>query len=125
MGENVFRTLSEKYPFITLCRYAGMEYVGVIQNRDDSVTSLYDFGDLQDSQDKRRFLDLAGVWWWESNRTIPINIFLREEWNPYRGLLRTFANRDLVILHGPVCSLGDIERRKGKRRSIQLVKRVL
>lgn len=124
MGENVFRTLSEKYPFITLCRYARMEYVGVIQNRDDSVTSLYDFGNLQDSQDKRRFLDLAGVWWWESNRTIPINIFLREEWNPYRVLLRTFANRDLVILHGPICSLSDIERRKSKRRSIMLVRRV-
>ena len=125
MGENVFRTLSEKYPFITLCRYAGLEYVGVIQNRDESVTSIYDFGDIQDSQDKRRFLDLAGIWWWESNRTIPINIFLREEWTPYRTLLRTFTNRDLVILHGPICSLNDIVRRKTKRRSIQLVRRVL
>lgn len=124
MGENVFRTLSEKYPFITLCRYAGLEYVGVMQNRDDAVTSIYDFGEIVDSAQKRQFLDLAAVWWWESNRSIPINIFLRSEWEPFRPYLRTFANRDLEIVHGPVCSLHDMARKKSKRRSITLVKRV-
>ena len=125
MGENVFRTLSERYPFITLCRYAGMEYVGVIQNRDDSVTSLYDFGDIHDDELKRSFLDLANIWWWESNRSIPINIFLKMEWEPFRPYLRTFSNRDLEVVHGPICSLMDITRRKGKRRSIMLVRRVV
>ena len=124
MGENVSRTLSERYPFITLCRYAGSEYVGVVQNRDDSVTSLYDFGDIHDPELKRSFLDLASVWWWESNRSIPINIFLKMEWEPFRPYLRTFSNRDLEVVHGPVCSLNDMARRKGKRRSIMLVRRV-
>jgi len=124
MGENVFRTLSERYPFITLCRYAGSEYVGIIQNRDDTVTSLYDFGGINDTQLKRDFLDLASVWWWESNRSIPINIFLRMEWEPFRPYLRTFANRDLVVLHGPICSLADMTRKKSKRRSITLVKKI-
>lgn len=52
MGRNVFDTLAEKYPFISLCIYAGTEYVGVIQNRDDAVTTMYDFGALTDVQDK-------------------------------------------------------------------------
>ena len=124
MGENVFRALSERYPFITLCRYANSEYVGIVQNRDDTVTSIYDFGDIQDTDSKKLFLDLAAVWWWESNRSVPINIFLREEWYPFRGLLRTFSNRDLTILHGPMCSLGDMTRKKHKRRSITLVRRI-
>ena len=124
MGENVFRTLSERYPFITLCRYAGMEYVGVVQNRDDAVTSIYDFGDITDSDLKRDFLDLAQVWWWESNRSVPINIFLRMEWEPFRPYLRTFANRDLEVLHGPICSLADMTRKKSKRRSITLVRKI-
>ena len=124
MGENVFRALSERYPFITLCRYANSEYVGIVQNRDDSVTSIYDFGDIQDTDSKKLFLDLAAVWWWESNRSVPINIFLREEWYPFRHLLRTFSNRDLTILHGPMCSLGDMTRKKHKRRSITLVRRI-
>ena len=125
MGENVFRALSERYPFITLCRYANSEYVGIVQNRDDAVTSIYDFGDIQDVDSKRLFLDLAAVWWWESNRSVPINIFLREEWQPFRHLLRTFSNRDLTILHGPMCSLTDMNRRKHKRRSITLVRKVV
>jgi hypothetical protein len=107
-----------------LCLYAGLEYVGIIQNKDDAVTTIYNFGDITDSQLKKQFLELATVWWWESNRSIPINIFLKKEWEPFKPYLRTFSNRDLEILHGPVCSLNDIAKRKGKRRSITLVRKV-
>lgn len=124
MGDNLFRTLSERYPFITLCVYSGVEYLGIIQNRDDTVTTIYDFGDITDSDLKKIFLDLANVWWWESNHSIPINIFLKQEWDQFRPYLKTFANKDLEILHGPVCSLSDITKRKSKRRSITLVRRV-
>ena len=124
MGENIFRTLTERYPFITLCVHAGIEYVGIIQNRDDIITTIYDFGSIQDPQLKRSFIDLANAWWWESNRSIPINIFLKHEWDIFRPYVRTFANKDLEILHGPICSLNDITRRKSKRRSITLVRKV-
>ncbi len=124
MGQDLFQKLAEKYPFITLCVYANNEYVGIVQNRDDAITTIYDFGAVQDQVSKRRFIDLANTWWWESNRSIPINIFLRGEWEPFRPTLRTFANKDLEILHGPVCSLNDIARKKSKRKSITLVRRV-
>ena len=124
MGNNVFEKLTEKYPFITLCVYANQEYVGVVQNRDDIVTTIYDFGSVTDQVEKMLFLELASTWWWESNRSIPINIFLRREWDPFRGTLRTFANKDLEILHGPICSLMDIARKKSKRKSITLVRRI-
>jgi len=48
MGNNVFEKLTEKYPFISLCMYANTEYVGVIQNKDDVVTTIYDFGAVAD-----------------------------------------------------------------------------
>ena len=102
MANDIFKQLTEKYPFITLCVYASIEYVGIIQN----------------------FLELANVWWWESNRSIPINIFLKSEWDPFRMCLRTFVNKDLQILHGPVCSLSEMARKKSKRKSITLVRRV-
>jgi hypothetical protein len=124
MGENIFQTLTTKYPFITLCVHAGIEYVGVIQNRDETITTIYDFGNIQNPDLKRLFIDLANTWWWESNRSIPINIFLKQEWEPFRAYLRTFSNKDLDIIHGPVCSLSDIARRKSKRKSITLVRRV-
>lgn len=124
MGENMFRTLNERYPFITLCVYAGVEYIGVIQNQDDTVTTIYDFGQISDIKLKEQYLELASVWWWESNRSIPINIFLKQEWEQFRPLLRTFSNKDLSILHGPVCSLNDIVKRKTKRKSITLVRKM-
>ena len=124
MGSDLFQKLADKYPFITLCIYASNEYVGIVQNRDDVITTIYDFGTVKDLDQKRRYLDLANTWWWESNRSIPINIFLRGEWEEFRLCLRTFVNKDLEILHGPVCSLNDIVRRKGKRKSITLVRRI-
>lgn len=123
MDQKILQTLKQHYPFMTLCVYAGNEYVGVIQNRDDTVTTIYDFGALSDPDLKKTYLELAAVWWWESNRSVPINIFLKDEWNPFRNCLKTFSNRDLDILFGPVCSLQDIVRRKSKRRSITLVKK--
>ena len=124
MGSDIFEKLAEKYPFITLCVYANNEYVGIVQNQDDAITTIYDFGSIQDLELKRQFLELANVWWWESNRSIPINIFLKEDRDLFRPYLRTFANKDLEILHGPVCSLADIARKKSKRKSITLVRRL-
>ena len=124
MGNTIFDKLAEKYPFITLCVYANTEYVGIVQNRDDAITTIYDFGAVVDQQAKIVFLELAGVWWWESNRSIPINIFLRTDWDPFKFTLRTFSNKDLEIIHGPVCSLMDIARKKSKRKSITLVRRI-
>jgi hypothetical protein len=124
MSNDFFEKLAEKYPFITLCVYATTEYVGIIQNQDDAITTIYDFGAIQDIEIKRRFLELANTWWWESNRTVPINIFLKGDWDIFRPYLRTFTNKDLEILHGPVCSLSEMSRKKSKKKSITLVRRL-
>ena len=124
MTSDLFTKLADKYPFITLCVYASTEYVGIIQNSDDIITTIYDFGSISNLETKKSFLELANIWWWESNRSIPINIFLKQEWEPFKSCLRTFVNKDLEILHGPVCSLSEIARKKSKRKSITLVRRM-
>ena len=124
MTNDFFEKLAEKYPFITLCVYATTEYVGIVQNQDDAITTIYDFGAIQDVDIKRRFLELANVWWWESNRSVPINIFLKDDWDSFKPYLRTFINKDLEVLHGPVCSLSEMGRKKSKRKSITLVRRL-
>jgi hypothetical protein len=124
MGPEVFEKLAERYPFITLCTYAGSEYIGVVQNQDDLVTTIYDFGTITDGNLKEQFLDLANIWWWESNRSIPINIFLKGEWDIFKPYLKTFVNKDLSILHGPCTSLAELSRKKTKRKSITLVRKV-
>ena len=120
-----FKRLSENHPFITVCSYANQDYVGIVQNRDDMVTTIYDYGSIIDPIIKEKFLELGDVWWWESNRLIPINLFLKDDWIIFRPYLRTFNNKSLVVVHGPVCSMTELSKRRSKRRSITLVKRVL
>lgn len=119
-----FKKLSENHPFITICSYANQDYVGIVQNRDDIVTTIYDYGSIVDAIAREKFLELGDVWWWESNRLIPINLFLKDEWTIFKPYLRTFNNKSLTILHGPTCSISDLNKRRSKRRSITLVKRL-
>lgn len=119
-----FKRLTENHPFITVCSYANQDYVGIVQNRDDMVTTIYDYGAITDNLIKEKFLELGEVWWWESNRLIPINLFLKDDWLPFKPYLRTFINKSLVVVHGPICSMNELSKRRSKRRSITLVKRM-
>ncbi len=118
-----FVKLSETHPFITVVQYAGQDYVGIVQNRDDLVTTIYDYGAIVDSQLKEKFLELGDVWWWESNRQIPIHLFLKQEWVLFKPFLRTFNNKSLTLLHGPIVSMTDFQKKRVKRKTITLVKR--
>jgi hypothetical protein len=119
-----YQTLLENYPFISYIGYGGNEYIGIIQNVDDFLTSVYDFGSLRTEDEKAQFLALGEAWWWESNRTIPINVFLRQEWFPFRYSLKTMNSRDVEIKFGPYVSLREIAAKKSKRRSITLVRKL-
>lgn len=124
MINDFFQKLSESHPFITVCTYANSEYIGIIQNRDDSVTTFYDYGSIVEAELKNLFLELGENWWWESNRLIPINIFLRNDWVVFKPYLKTFNNKSLNILHGPCTSMNELAKKRIKRRSITLVKRM-
>ena len=119
-----FDKLSNNHPFISICQYNNQDYVGIIQNRDDAVTTIYDYGAIFDDALKAKFLELGDIWWWESNRLIPINLFLKDEWAVFKPYLKTFSNKGLLIIHGPVCSMNELHKRRSKRRSITLVKRI-
>ena len=112
----------ENFPFITCIKCVDEEYVGIIINYDLQVTSIYDFGILRADLDKQRFLELGEIWWWESNRKIPINIFLKQDMAAFRPIIKTFNSKDVSIVFGPTVNLSDIAEKRVKRRSIQLVK---
>jgi hypothetical protein len=125
MQNEFFKKLTENHPFITVCNYASQDYVGIVQNRDNTVTTIYDYGSITEPDVKAKFLELGDQWWWESNRLIPINLFLKNEWVIFKPYIRTFVNKSLIILHGPTCSINELSKRKSKRKSITLVKRML
>ena len=51
----IFNTLRDKFPFLSLIQKGDLEYVGIIQNEDVNVISFYDYGKLIMSQDKPSF----------------------------------------------------------------------
>jgi hypothetical protein len=112
----------QNFPFITCIRCCENEYVGIIINHDSQVTSIYDFSMLRVDEDKQKFLELGEVWWWESNRKIPINIFLKEDMTLFRYMIKTFNSKDVSVVFGPTVNLCDIAEKRTKRKSIQLVR---
>lgn len=122
--ENYIKTLLEQYPFISYLTYGGNDYIGIIQNVDDIITTIYDFGVLKSEDQKRRYLELGDQWWWESNRLIPINVFLKQDWTEFRVCLKTMNSKDVKIQYGPYVSLKEIAAKRSKRRSITLVRKV-
>lgn len=115
--------LQQNFPFITVINYVEQEFVGIIINQDNQVTSMYDFAALKTDAEKAKFLELGEEWWWESNRMIPINIFLSKEIQPFKYAIRNFSTKDVRVLLGPCTSLNDIITKRIKRRSIVLVKK--
>ena len=119
----ITQNLKDNFPFITVINHVDQEYVGIVINQDQQITSMYDYSLIKTEVEKARFIELGEAWWWESNRQIPINIFLNKEILPFRYAIRNFNSKDVKILFGPVTSLNDIIVKRVKRKSITLVRR--
>ena len=119
----IFKTLRDKFPFLSLIRKGELEYVGIVQNQDNNVISFYDYGRLMMPQDKMHFLKCGEIWWYESNRKLPINIFLKGDFKYFRSTLVTLNSKDIIIVEGPTVRLSDISKKRVKRKTIQLVRK--
>ena len=117
--------LQENFPFISVIVHVSHEYVGIIINQDAQVTSMYDYTMIKTDEEKQRFLELGEAWWWESNRQIPINIFLAKEIIEFRYVIRNISTKDVKLMHGPCTSLNDIIVKRIKRKSITLVRKIV
>ena len=124
MENELFLKIAEKYPFLSIIQYANTEHIGIIMNQDKILTTMYNFGMIQDNNSKKLFLELGETWWWESNRSIPINLFLKDEWAVFADHKVVFNNKNLEILTGPCTSLNDISQKRSKRKSITLIRDV-
>lgn len=114
--------IQSNYPFLSCIKSSDKEYIGIIINFDHNVASIYDIAMIVEESQRIHFLEMGEVWWWESNRKIPINIFLKKEMLVYRPYIKTFNSKDVEILFGPSVNLSEIAEKRVKRKSIQLVR---
>jgi len=114
--------LLDEYPFLTVIEYAGKEYLGIVQNIDSHVASVYIYERLSDTKERVKFLQLGEEWWWETNRKLPINIALINRWK-FAHCIMSFNVKQLEIVAGPEVRLSNSITKRIKRRSINLVKK--
>jgi hypothetical protein len=115
--------ITEKLPFISVLNYGDEEYVGIVINQDQFVTSFYDLNAIKTPEEKTLFLEIGETWWWESNRQFPINIFCREQISPFSYAVKTFNSKDVRVVLGPVVNLMNLTLKRVKRKSVQLVRK--
>jgi hypothetical protein len=117
------KDIQENFPFLSVVTYGGNEYIGIVINQDATVTSMYVYTDLNSKEDQKLFLELGDVWWWESNRLIPINIFLKKEMDIFKYSIITMNSKDVKVTLGPCVNLNNLTVKRIKRRSVQLVRK--
>jgi|TARA_B110000503_G_C7077512_1_gene383616 hypothetical protein len=117
------KDIEENFPFISVVTYGGNEYVGIIANQDAFVTTMYIYSSIKTTEEKKAFLEVGEIWWWESNRMIPINIFLRKEIESFKYSLMTMNSKDVRVTIGPCVNLNNLAIKRVKRKNVQLVKR--
>jgi hypothetical protein len=120
----LYQDLLEKYPFLTVIEYAGNEYLGIIQNIDTQIASMYIYDRISQKHDKIKFLQLGETWWWETNRKLPINIALINKWD-FQYCCQSFNVKQMEIIAGPEVKLSNSITKRIKRRSINLMKKNL
>ena len=118
------KDIETNFPFISVVQYGGAEYVGIIINQDQYVTSMYVYTDLRSSKEQKKLLELGDIWWWESNRLIPINIFLRKEVEPFKYCIMTMNSKDVKVSVGPTVNLNNMSIKRVKRKNVQLIKKI-
>jgi hypothetical protein len=124
MAKKLKDTTKEQLPFISVINYGEQEYVGIIINQDQFVTTFYDIDSIKTAEEKNQFLLMGETWWWESNRQIPISIFLKSEIEPFRYCIKTFNSKGVRIILGPTVNVLNMTLKRAKRRSVELVRKV-
>ena len=120
----LLKEIEQKFPYVSVVAYGGCEYVGIISNQDQYVTTMFVYTDLRSDNERMLLLDLGEIWWWESNRMIPINIFLRKEIEPLKYCMMTMNSKDVKIVIGPCVNLNNLSLKRVKRKSVQLIKKI-
>ena len=84
---------------------------------------MYIYTDLRSDADRAKFVQLGEDWWWESNRMIPINIFLQKDMEQFKYIMMTMNSKDVKVTLGPTVNLNRLSVKRVKRKSVQLLKK--
>lgn len=118
----------QKYPYLTYFETTKFDkkIIGVIQKETSKFLWIYNY-DLLDCPDKRKLLmSFAEKWWYESNHELPIEMFIGRPFDVFQDILQGFYLKDIDLdtIIGPRLNLSDSFRKRTKKKTIELVRKM-
>jgi hypothetical protein len=114
----------QKFPYLSYGKLIDTPYLGIIQNIDNQLISMYVLDLIPDEEDRTMLLAFGDAWWWGSNRQIPINVFTKDpRFRQFRTCLRMFSAKDFTLVAGPSVSIADMMSRRVRKRQVTLIRR--
>ena len=124
MNEKIVQIL-EAFPFLSYGTFDGRDFLGIIQNSDNTLLSIYLLDSIPTEELRLQFLKLGEEWWWGSNRQIPINIFLKDQFAMFRPYIKHFSRKDFNLIQGYAVSLQETIARRIRKRQITLIRKIV
>ena len=106
--------------YVTYGVFDSREIVGIVKIKTKQFITLYDFSKIKNPADKKELLSFAAIWWSQSNRTIPISIFIKNDIEKFEAFTTRIDTDAFELLHGPLVAISDIPRKRIKRRNVAL-----
>lgn len=114
----------KNFPFLSVIEVSEdnqiRKYIGIILNQTKKYTGVYILDPSMDKEEREEFLGLGKVWWEESNRKLPISLFIKHDFDKYRKYMVNFENRYVENIQGPITSLSNITKKRIKRITIKI-----
>lgn len=118
-----YSMLNERFPFLTYGKCNDEEIIGIVQNSSKLLITVYEYNKIQDEKKKKLFLKYGEIWWWESNRHIPINLFIGEKFKVFSNTALTVSMKDYQHITGPIICTDTMPIKRAKRKVYQVFRK--
>jgi hypothetical protein len=109
-----------KYEFMTFVLLKDDIVVGIIQNETPKILMIYQFDLLKSLEEKEQFLQYGDQWWWGSNHSVPINLFIGDRFECYEYCLRGYPRKPIETIIGPTFNLADRYLKRIRKKRIEI-----
>lgn len=113
--------LRTKYEFLTFVFFKDDMVYGIVQNETPKILMIYEFGLLRSPEEQARFLQFGDEWWWGSNHSVPVNLFIGDRFEAFDYALRGYPRKPIEAMIGPTFSLADRYLRRVRKKRIEVV----
>ncbi len=116
--------LETTYPYLTYLETDKNKdtIIGVMQKVTNKYVWIYNYDLIEDDAARKRLLNYAQKWFYESNMEITIEMFIGPKFDEFFPYLKGYALKDVLKIIGPQVNLGETFRKRTKKRTLYLLR---